>query len=629
MAFRMPARLSDAAQWTGLNKGDWAALAGICLYVWLGIDPALQYSTQEPVFFTDPIFCQGFLRRPGGMLEYASAFLSQLLRYGWLGALLIGLILGGIRGLTQVVGRRVGAPHLRLVFWLPAGVLLGLASRYDFPLIQMGLALLVVLAAVGLYSRTPWTNLGLRLGWFLVLSGWVYYLVAGPFIIFVVCGVLYEVVARRHFALGVIGAGLAALAPFAGAWFFVLPWRVACQVNLPWGDSRLMRGWFLALYSVVPLCVLVSAWFGRLWPAALPSTLASGTQTGERPARPQAGAGLWLAHPWGPLVLVVMMALTSFDVNARLRAQVDCYAKQGKWTRVLSAARQLGGAYSIPTIVDVNRALGCLGRLGADMFAFPQRANAGLWLEFQAVANPRNYIKVADMLFELGQVNRAERIASEAMELDGYRPAALQRLALVYLAKGQPKAAGLFLAKLDRTLFYRDWVASYRRKLAADPGLAEDEEFSQIRAVMIHQDAPGDVPVETMLQQCLSENPRNRLAFEYLMAHYLLSQQLDKFQLNLPRLERMGYREVPRHYQEALLLHQKLNQSPELPAGRRMNPDVGQRFKRFHERFMRHRGNLAAARLGLFKDYGDTYWFFYMFGVSGPGLTPADWRQKP
>jgi hypothetical protein len=60
-----------------------------------------------------------------------------------------------------------------------------------------------------------------------------------------------------------------------------------------------------------------------------------------------------------------------------------------------------------------------------------------------------------------------------------------------------------------------------------------------------------------------------------------------------------------------------------------MNPDVGQRFKRFHERFMRHRGNLAAARLDLFQDYGDTYWFFYMFGASGPGLTPADWRQKP
>ena len=39
--------------------------------------------------------------------------------------------------------------------------------------------------------------------------------------------------------------------------------------------------------------------------------------------------------------------------------------------------------------------------------------------------------------------------------------------------------------------------------------------------------------LETMLERLLERNPRNRMAFEYLMAHYLLTRQIDKMVANL------------------------------------------------------------------------------------------------
>lgn len=62
------------------------------LYLWLGVDLRLIYSCTEvitnfPVFYKGWVFFSDFLSRPGGLVEYTGAFLSQFFYIGWAGAL--------------------------------------------------------------------------------------------------------------------------------------------------------------------------------------------------------------------------------------------------------------------------------------------------------------------------------------------------------------------------------------------------------------------------------------------------------------------------------------------------------------------------------------------------------------
>jgi len=61
--------------------------------------------------------------------------------------------------------------------------------------------------------------------------------------------------------------------------------------------------------------------------------------------------------------------------------------------------------------------------------------------------------------------------------------------------------------------------------------------------------------IEEMLTGLLEHNPGNRMAFEYLMACYLLAGQLDKIADNIGRLNHLGYQDVPTLYEEAMLLY--------------------------------------------------------------------------
>jgi hypothetical protein len=50
---------------------------------------------------------------------------------------------------------------------------------------------------------------------------------------------------------------------------------------------------------------------------------------------------------------------------------------------------------------------------------------------------------------------------------------------------------------------------------------------------------------------------------------------------------------------------------------------LNERYERFGRALRRYRGDLVAAREGLVEEFGDTYWYYYVFGESG-----ASWRMS-
>ena len=151
--------------------------------------------------------------------------------------------------------------------------------------------------------------------------------------------------------------------------------------------------------------------------------------------------------------------------------------------------------------------------------------------------------------------------------------------------KGEPKAARIFLNILAKTPFHRAWAEERKRELEADSRLAQDPELQQVRSLLLTEDHPFGVTTEPILLQCLHQNRTNRMAFEYLMAHYLLTRQLDNFLHYLPAAKAFNYPEIPAHYEEALLVARTLKGAPlAIPNinGKTPRAETIQRFERFN-----------------------------------------------
>jgi len=268
--------------------------------------------------------------------------------------------------------------------------------------------------------------------------------------------------------------------------------------------------------------------------------------------------------------------------------------------------------------LDLTRALFHAGRLPEDLFTFPQTRGLDLLPGYDAgLAMAR---AEAQTLLELGQVNLAEHMAHESLELAGARPETLRLLAQINILKDLPGAARVFLNRLRLMPFRHAEAERLLQLLAADPGGANQAGLSAIRTRLPRTDEPdAGLPTEALLQQLLKANPTNRMAFDFLLAHRLLNTQLDELLADLGRLD--GFRDpvLPRPCEEALLLYR--DRAPAKPVdlrGRQIRPATIARYRRFSDLIRRYPSQPATARAVLAPEFGDTFWFYALFGETVP-----------
>jgi hypothetical protein len=171
---------------------------------------------------------------------------------------------------------------------------------------------------------------------------------------------------------------------------------------------------------------------------------------------------------------------------------------------------------------------------------------------------------------------------------------------------------------LAKNPFHRRTAGEVLRRLQADPRLEDDPEVREIRRVMIRGDSvSSSVGVEELLQGLLEENPDNKMAFELLMAHYLSIGRPDKVVANLDRLEDFGYAAIPRHYQEAIIVHVSASEgrlsTNEFP----LDAEIVESAVRFNRIRAGAAGRDAAARAVVAAGFGGSYFFYFTYGVSG------------
>lgn len=621
-----------------------AQVFGLCaalyFYLLLRVRPELFYQQKPDVFLFDSYYFAAFLQQPGGLVEYVGAFLSPLFAFGWLGALVITLLTALVCLATRQFLAAITGTGGAALFLVPAILILTVLGQYNHP-VRLCVGLCVVLMLAWGYVQIGRARSAVRFAVFVIASALAYYAAAGLYVVFaVMCGV-FEWRVHRHRWLGAGCALSAVIVPMvAGVWLYdlgieeayrgiLLPterYWLAVPASAFW--SRTVRA---ALLVFFPVAAMVVGWRRR--PAGSPV----GSGEPPSPSEPADDASapanrpiscLRLALAWAALILLGMAAdVFLFDVSTKNSLLVAYCAEREQWSDVLSHVRRLPPS-DVWNVFQANRALYHRGELLDRMFAYPQVANSvpTLTLQFENVTATaqRAPLECSDILFELGRINESQHMAYEALEMFGDRPHTLKRLAYLHAVKDEPDAARRFLAVLECSLLERSWARDLLRQLDADPTLAGVPVVASRRELMVKQDFAGKLDLETMLGQLLKRNPRNRMAFEYLMAYYLLTQQLDKMVANVHRFEDFGETQLPRCCEEAILIYQDAPASKGVDLkGRQISPETRRRSAAFVEAARRFQSDPSAAFAALYREFGDSYFFFYVFGYNHPQLAPA------
>jgi hypothetical protein len=602
--------VASFADWRRGAASAFAFFTLYFLYVWLRVEPSLLWYTKGPPFFLSSSFWQAFPGRPGGVLDYVAALLAQSDHFNWLGA----LVFTGIGALIFTAGRRICALAGFTPSWvlpvLPSlGLLLEL-EQYDTAAWNMALGLLLSLAAalaclMGL--RRPF--------WFQMTSCWVANLaitwIAGFWPCLSFLAVVGLVQAWRWRGVARVGACLlpGTLFPLWIAWS--MGERRGDFLN-PWGAGIPL------VVSAVLFSLLPAILAGRIIlpraadpaPATAPVS-GRGKRSGapaRNPARP--GHGWRQAFPIAICLAGCVLVGLAHDGQRKLGAQIEYSSGHGDSARALLLARQLAGV-SPAMQIRLQYALWKQGQLLDDLFSFQGRHYRELFPGLEV--GPQVGRPQVEPLLELGLVNDAEHYAHEALEIEGDRPDLLEQLARINVLKGRPEAARVFLNVLQEIPFEGSRSRGWLDRMDRDPTLAEDSGLAAIRAVMLTNDLGHTrLMTEPLLRHLLRVNPRNRMAFEYLSAQYLLNLDLDRLMELVPRLADLNYSRIPRHFEEAMLLCERQKHITfELP-GLKIRPETVDRFQRFAAAA---RGGEAADPAGgaaLARDFGDTYWYFYL-----------------
>ncbi len=603
-----------------------AAVLGLFYtYVLLRIHPALFFYQDPVVFVLDSRRFAGFMERPGGPVEYVSAFLSALFVYGWLGA----LVMTGLAALICLAARRflaaVAGEGTTGLFLAPAVLIVLLLGQYSHP-VRLCVGLALVLGFANAYVWIGDRSSATRLLAFGAVSPLVYFLAAGFYVVFACLCAVFEVGVKRNRPLGLLCLLAAEALPVAvGMWLMGMNiqeafgglWLPAARDWLAVPRSKLtVMAIRMGLLLFLPIAAGTLLWRQRAGRAA-----DSGSPRGAQPL------GLRAALGSGAVLLAALAAdLAMFDFRTHCQLEIAAGAENGRWADALGSARTLCSrspkSFDLRVMPDMNRALYFHGRLLDDLFTYPQVLGVPVLAVVSNSATTTAQLtprQTSGLLFELGRVNESEHMAYEALEIRGEQPQILKRLVYLHVLKGEPEAARRYLSLLECSLMNRGWARRCRRQLDADPTLAAVPEVALCRQRMVRDDSVNDVEdLERMLQGLLERNPRNRMAVEYLLAHYLLTRQLDKLAANLDRLDAFGDGRLPRHCEEGLLVHMAQSGSRSLGAWEgRISRATCQRF----DRFMSVKGQFqypAAAYTALRDDFGDTYWFAYTFGQNNP-----------
>lgn len=378
--------------------------------------------------------------------------------------------------------------------------------------------------------------------------------------------------------------------------------------------------------------------------------------------------------PYAFFVLAMLFAVRYWycDKNFRIENKQFIAMEKGEWRRVVDYAAEA----DVPTrqvVLNRNLALMKLGRAGYEMFSYPD----GGTLPVSPIAIHMTHTDGHVLYYHYGRFNYCYRWCMENSVEYGWKHQYLKDAARSMLLSGEYRLAQRYLNILKSTLFYREWAVEMEKYVKNPALIGKEPVFAQPLQFACDNDFIGvDEGVEMHLTTSINsvkESENKNFGFIKSMRDVLVSGDYDTFaaacaahsDISPVYIESTlmttlikkdaksfwealnGYinyyqataganapKQLPRHYQEALLLFKTLDGGKTVEIDEdflntfvsRGPVGVEANYIRFQNSVARVRDgikktypNITEERLNgmmapLFKEeYGDTYFYYYFF----------------
>jgi len=614
---------------------NWAFFLGCAVYLMQVTEPGLLHSCfgfilpDVPAFPAHLALTGKPLSHPGAVIWALNGLLSQCFYHSWSGTLVIMATALGLSELARRHFKAAGLGNLRALTCLPMMMIVLMYSRYKHPLLGILVVCLGLLAA-RIYVRSwGYPKLGAPL---LCVTTVVTFWIggAGALIVFLAVTLVHIAHRRKQGLALVLGLPLAlaiiwvllqylALISVADAWHLCLPLSKPVSGSM----KAYSKGLMIALYSFVPVCLGLSVLARGAWhriKRSQPKKARKGKKArnaNQSPKRSLAWASACTALGL-PFVLLGLAFIFSHDPLGKPYVQIHHHSHLQQWDKVLDAAGQLPrGQINVYVHHAIVRALFHTNRLPFDLLKYPQ-APQGVFLTHESSVSNLTQLKLHDLFLELGQVNMAEKQASELLASDVDCGSIHERLAWIHIIKEQYDTARVFVNALHRDPLYHQTAQDLVHIL--DHGLAQDQvkRIERIRRCIPASSQTVCESLDQMLIQLLNHNPDNRMAFEYLMTLYCLTGQVNRVAALLPQCARFNYPSTPALYQEAAVVYFSAQKQDIDTKRTPITPDTLKRYRRFTQLRAAFQQRKQEALLGqLIEEFGSSYFFYHTFRQVG------------
>ncbi|MBE6265443.1 MAG: hypothetical protein E7102_03065 [Prevotella ruminicola] len=338
-------------------------------------------------------------------------------------------------------------------------------------------------------------------------------------------------------------------------WLFLLDehalmggvWAVLLTLLAVWGLSKLPKGWgrYIAVIVVLPILywMVGSYWSGShyyRYPRVFPTLLYVAWLLALAIPLLAYVCRKWLKDSKGlviplcsfALVAVVMGAVVWKNANFKAEKvmQYDFMASHQQWNRIIETANKEKPNNQIGVTVQ-NLALAMRGVLLDQMQNYNQNGIAGLLPDVQSDAT--SPMPTAEAFYQLGMINVAQRTVFEAQEaiLDFQKSGrCYKRLAQTSLIIGSYEVARKYLMALQKTLFYREWANETLPLLGDEEAIAKHPEYGRLRKWAYKDNFFfSDHVTPEMLESLYSGCTDNSMAYQYLMAYYMLTGDRERY----------------------------------------------------------------------------------------------------
>lgn len=590
------------------------------LYLWIKVEPQYYFMKQQPAFYFLQDFLSQYTRYPGGLLQAISAFVSQSYLIPAAAALILTLT-----GLSVIIGTRAWlnragrSRFYDILQFIPAIFLLMLQSQYNYALAETLGVMFAFLVFLWL-NRLPIHSLSLRIVvhvFVLVL----FYAICGGAVYFLTLLCLFSEFqaqsgSSRKWFVKVLPAAVCLgcvsvlpLIPISG--FMVAPLRERFFNNLFFSTDYQPFWLSYVFYGFYPIILLLIVLIRRI--------SRSKKWTSIRSYR-SAWMQIRFRRLWEFVILcVLIISMASIplfatrDGSKKTNLVIQTLAHERQWNRLLETVRKEKPNNPFAT-VEMNRALYHTGSLLDSLFCYTQDwGSNGLFI-------PQEYgyvspLQISDLFLDMGHVTEALHWAYEAEAVFENSPWNFQQLAVTHLLKRNTAAAGRYLFYLKHSPLFRKWAFHYQDYLE-DPGLMINDPIMRqtynwmpLSDFIVHSALPQD-DLEALLQN----NTGNKMAFEYLMAHCLLTRDLKTLEMHKNDLIRFEYSHIPRHVEEALLLYYASNRKQSVTIrGYQIRQSTLQRFQEYMQLTYEYRQNQQLLPQILYREFGQTYWYYHAF----------------